>query len=816
MELQRNGSVPLPRFGKRGYLVLRAVAAFARRWSFIGPRLPAFPLLFGALETGIFHSRMAQPLHGRAAFAALAGFLSLSIATGQDFAKAKKHWAFQPIVKPTLPENGSTNPIDAFLEVEMQKQNLKPAGDAPPSILLRRLVINLTGLPPTREGLESLLEMKYEEAVTHLLDSPQHGERWGRHWMDIWRYSDWFGREGKDRITNGLPHLWHWRDWIVESINENKGYDRMILEMLAGDEIAPSDPKVLRATGFLVRNRYRLDRNVPLMATVEHTGRAFLGLTMDCARCHEHKYDPITHQDYFAFRAFFEPIGFREDRLQGFPDRVQNSLPRVYDADLEAMTFLFEKGDERRPVKDQPIAPSLPRFFETEFNRGKAPPISEVNLPPDVSNPFLKDWVSQGEIERLEAEIASLQKKADDAVAKTQLAARQAQIEAIQSVTNADRKQTGANARKAAQAQHEFNLAKADETIALAEVKAAKFQEQLKTDPSRKAQFEAAQKEVKKAQDELEKLRDVTPGKDYQPLGEIYPDKSTGRRSSLARWLVSGNNPLTARVAVNHIWMRHFGEPLVPTVFDFGLAGKPPTHPELLDWLAAEFIESGWDMKHLHRLIVTSEAYRRTSSNHAQQTNFAIDPTNRYYWRTNPRRMEAETVRDSMLHLAGILDTTMGGPDLPVADADKAPRRSIYFKHSGVDAIAMLADFDSPNVIECYRRRESVVPQQALALFNSPLAQQSARLIARKLPETDFIPAVFREILCRPPTDTEMDECRAFLDQQARLLKSPDALTTFTGGPKKIDPLPSADPASRARENLVHVLLNHNDYVTIR
>lgn len=731
--------------------------------------------------------------------------------------EAKDHWAFQPIRRPALPPSFFGNPIDAFLSVELKKRGLKPTAPAPRSLLLRRVYFDLIGLPPTRSELEAFLRddspVAYERVVERLLASPQHGERWGRHWMDVWRYSDWFGNEGKGRITNGLRHLWHWRDWIVSSLNSGKGYDRMILEMLAGDEIAPSDPDILSATGFLVRNRYRLDRNVPMMASVEHTGRAFLGLTFDCARCHEHKYDPISHEDYYAFRAFFEPMGFRTDRLPGQADILVNGLPRVYDADLEVTTYLFEKGDERRPLKKKPLTARVPTFFAAKLD------LAEVTIPAEEANPFLKDWVGREEIDRLQAEIKRLEKvhkkKPDDRLTTRLLETARAQIEVTQLIVEADRRKVSGDtsmALEAGKAQHLFNVAQTRENIVRAEIKAADFRERLKTDPSRKAQLVAAEKEVAKYEKELAKLEKTKPTASYQPLAEVYPAKSSGRRTALARWLISRDNPLTARVAVNHIWMRHFGEPLVPTVFDFGRAGKPPTHPELLDWLAAEFMESGWDMKRLHRLIVTSAAYGRTSSNADHAGNRKLDPENQFLWRMNPRRMEAEVVRDSLLHLSGDLDRVLGGPEIAVKEADRNPRRSMYFKHSGVDTVEMLSEFDCASVTECYRRRESVLPQQALTMANSPLARRSARLIASRIKEP-FIQTAFMTVLARRPSKQEQASCERFLTEQTN--RFTQKLTNFTGGPK-VSPAPAKEPKQRARENLVHVLLNHNDYVTIR
>ncbi len=286
-----------------------------------------------------------------------------------------------------------------------------------------------------------------------------------------------------------------------------------------------------------------------------------------------------------------------------------------------------------------------------------------------------------------------------------------------------------------------------------------------------------------------------------------FPKVSTGRRSALARWITDPKHPLPARVAVNHLWSRHFGRPLVPTVFDFGRKGTPPTHPELLDWLAVELVEHGWSMKHIHRLIVTSNTYRLTSSSvGASERTLANDPDNAFYWRANPTRMEAQLVRDSLLHLAGELDLTRGGPPVPVAD-ESSKRRSLYFVHSHNEHQKFLATFDDASVLECYRRADSIVPQQALALENSPLATSTAEKVARRLEaanpaasDREFIRASFLTILAVEPTEAEQ---AAVQEAFARLTE----LSRLAG---------RSDPSARARIGLIHALLNHNDFVTIR
>jgi len=243
-------------------------------------------------------------------------------------ADPKKFWSYQPVVRPAVPDVRNTswvrNPIDAFIAAEQEKRALHPRPAAEKSVLLRRVYLDLVGLPPTREELRAFLaadsKEAYEKIVDRLLNSKHYGERWGRHWMDIWRYSDWYGRRAQNEIRYSQYHIWRWRDWIIDSLNTDKGYDRMIVEMLAGDEVAPNDPDVLRATGFLSRNWYKFNRSAWLQETIEHTSMGFLGLTMKCARCHDHKFDPIGQEEYYRFRAFFEPHDVRTDQIPGEPD----------------------------------------------------------------------------------------------------------------------------------------------------------------------------------------------------------------------------------------------------------------------------------------------------------------------------------------------------------------------------------------------------------------------------------------------------------------------------------------------------------------
>ncbi len=419
-------------------------------------------------------------------------------------------------------------------------------------------------------------------------------------------------------------------------------------------------------------------------------------------------------------------------------------------------------------------------------------------------------------------------------LAQQALTARQAELASLRATLAAEQAkysdppspEASHLAAAAAEAQRALRVAQAEEELARAEAELAAAKRSLS---SKDKKSQASLTEAQKKHTAAMKKRDAalagakqTDAK-YEALGKTYPRTSTGRRLALARWIADKRNPLTARVAVNHVWMRHFGQPLVPTVFDFGLNGKPPTHPQLLDWLAVEFMEHDWSLKWLHRLMVTSQTYDLASTTrNAPLENMRRDPDNRYLWRMNSRRMEAEIVRDSVLSVAWQLDPTMGGPEIDQNTGQTVHRRSVYFRHAHEKRMEFLRLFDAASVNECYRRNESVVPQQALALANSPLALEQSRLLARRLGEEvgshndeDFIVAAFEQVLCRAPTNREREICLEFLSQQSGRLAQQQKLTSFGGG-AATRVKPAVEPAAHARENLIHVLLNHNEFVTIR
>ena len=776
-------------------------------------------------------------------------------------ADPRDHWAYKPPVRPQVPtvQNQAwvRNPIDAFLAADLETAGLTPSPPADKGVLLRRLYFDLIGLPPTRNQLRAFLAddltEAYQRVVDQLLASPQYGERWGRHWMDVWRYSDWSGY--RDEIRNSARHIWRWRDWIVESLNADKGYDRMVVEMLAGDELAPENAGVLRATGLLARHWFKFNRNTWLDGVVEHTSKAFLGTTMNCARCHDHKYDPIDQEDYYKFRAVFEPYEVRTDRVPGQADVAQDGLPRVFDAKPEEPTYLFTRGNEKQPDKERAIAAGVPETL------GGAIKVEPVRLPATAIYPSLQDFVVAEELARTqkaidECEVARARVQADVSAAQKQVAKFKGDDEQLRALKAhrdtvlaaaevADRRLASARSERdsfearASAENAKYGLSRVADAPALAAA-ASKAEREHVLRVAQQQQVEAEQELAKPeadkaaAQAKVEAANEAvaaahaalaTPSSDYKPLGPIFPATSTGRRLALAKWITSRDNPLAARVAANHIWLRHFGSPLVDNMFDFGLRSATPRNQPLLDWLAVELMDHGWSMKHLHRLIVTSNAYRmKSSADDAGSANVAIDPDNRLLWRMNPHRLEAEVVRDAMFFVAGKLDLKQGGPDIDYNLASQTPRRSIYLRHAYEKQAKFLELFDGPSVNECYRRSESIVPQQALALANSDVSVEQSRHLAAQLsmasasgPTTDeaFVTQSFEQLLGREPSSAEANECLEFLKNQSEKLKSDDKLTPFAGGAKAAVEA-SADPAQRARENLVHVLYNHNDFVTVR
>lgn len=757
---------------------------------------------------------------------------------------------FEPVQRPSVPAivaaaspiAGSargrgvvrTNPIDAFVAEQRKLHGLTARPPASKDVLLRRVYLDLIGLAPTPEEVKAFeadtRPDAYESVVDRLLASPRYGERWGRHWMDVWRYSDWAGWADGNQIRDSKPFIWRWRDWIVESLNADKGYDQMLQEMFAADEIEPGNMDALRATGYLVRNYKLLSREQWMDDLLNHTGRAVLGLTLGCAKCHNHMYDPITQEEYYHVRAVFEPHNVRTDRIPGQPDVAKDGLVHAFDADPRAVTYRFIRGDERNPDKSTAILPGVPGALGGNLS------IRPVTLPHFVSFPDRRDFVVAETIAASEQAV-TLARKALDAAPKTAAAAERATVYlrvqaaeashaallavlAVEKIEDTGDKssQGWKDAAMAAAAKQRISAEFAAElavTAAQAALKSAVAKPAVGGNPQ--PEVAAAQAKVTEAEKSLAASKTALaapPTTAYQPrIATSYPIESTGRRMAFARWLTENQNPLTARVAVNQMWMRHFGTGIVPSVDDFGRNGRPPSNPRLLDWLAAELMAQHWKMKPIHRLIVTSQTYRMVSTPDPKDAK--IDPDDVYLWRMPSRRMEAEAVRDNMLYASGALDETMGGPEVDHMLGLTSRRRSIYLRTAAEKQTEFLQIFDGPSVTECYARKPSVMPQQALALANSELALNQAKaladLLSKQVLNDDwrFVNEAFVRVLSRRPTAEELKIC---LDFMAGRVNGDAKATTAVIAVTSREP----EKRDRKRMNMILVLFNHNDFVTIR
>lgn len=831
----------------------------------VRPGEPARSVLLERVRSADPEEQMPPKHEGEALSPAQVNLLSDWIASGarapveeQPEPDPREHWSFRPRLRPTLPPDADARwtrtPVDAFVSAQHVRIGLKPVAEAPRELLLRRLFLDLVGVPPSaEESAEANAASEgswYEQTVEKLLADPRHGERWGRHWMDIWRYSDWWGLGAQ--LRNSQKHMWHWRDWIIESLNADTPYDEMLRLMLAADEIAPDDPAKLRATGFLARNWFLFNRNTWMEETVEHVGKGFLGLTLNCAKCHDHKYDPISQADFYRMRAFFEPYHVRLDVAPGEVDLEKDGIPRVFDGVPFAPTYRFVRGEESNPDKSVALPPGVPALFAFADLK-----IKPVPLPAGATEPERQPWVVEAHVksrrEALRLAVEGLQKvsakleagpvekpetEPDQVLAAAELRVaglgvlfRELDLAGVELRARAMRARwEGAADEPALRTQ----AVRAERVAAAAGQRHALAQVELRLLGAAENKREAVEKELKTAKEALEKalkLAETTVRKEdkYTPLYGAkwtptrflssgkddpdvpFPSESTGRRRALAEWLTDPRNPLVARVAVNHIWARHMGVPLAAGVFEFGRKGAAPSHPELLDWLASELVEGGWSMKRVHRLIVNSATYRMSSSQVGAGASAQADPDNQYWWRRSPQRLEAEVVRDSILSLSRELDPARGGPPVPAGQQAASKRRSLYFYHSNNERNLFLTTFDGAAVKECYRREQSIVPQQALALSNSTLVLDAAPRIAGYILQSNgmntadtagdsaFIRAAYSYVLCVTPTEAEVAAClRAFEAWRAAAVPN--------------------DPGARQApySHLVWVLLNHTDFVTLR
>jgi hypothetical protein len=629
--------------------------------------------------------------------------------------QARKHWAFEPVrdlSPPPDPTGWSAHPIDRFISAKLLEHGLKPVAGADKRVLIRRVTFDLIGLPPTPEEVEAFLADRspnaFAQVVERLLASPQYGERWGRHWLDVARYADTAG----DNADYPIPEVRLYRDYVIDAFNADKPYDQFVREQLAGDILARQGSRShfaerVIATGFLALSRryatapYEL-WHLTLEDAIETTGRAFLGLTLRCARCHDHKFDPVTKEDYYALYSIFA-----------------------------STQFPWAGGEEFHSMK-KPREHFMPL------------------LPPEEA--ALQMAAYRQRIGHLEAEVRHLEKESPLARylmhLDQQLAAKAQSIGQLE----ARRQDVAALQAERSSLQRERERANGELQARLGSLRTQLWELRR---PSLPAEMPGAYAVSEGApQDAYVQLRGevehrgpmVKRGlpKALAPNPPAIPANASGRLQ-LAQWLTRPGNPLTARVMINRIWQHHFGKGIVATPSNFGTRGEQPTHPELLDWLASRFVESGWSVKTMHRLILSSKTYQLSSGHDYDDA--AKDPGNRWYWHHDRRRLDAEAIRDALLAVSGNLDPSRPGPQPfppiahwtwtqhnPFKEVYPSKHRSVYLMTQRFQRHPYLALFDGPDPNTTSEQRPtSTVPLQALFMMNNPFMREQAESFARRL-----------------------------------------------------------------------------------
>jgi hypothetical protein len=679
-------------------------------------------------------------------------------------AEDRRHWSFQPPVRPPLPRvkrtNWVRNPIDAFVLAALEENVLRPAPEADRRTLYRRLSFDLTGLPPAPEAVEAFVADRspdaYSKVVDRLLACPQYGERWAQHWLDLARYADSDGFE----YDTARPDAWRFRDWVVEALNQDMPYDQFVRWQLAGDEIAPDEVAGFVATGFnrcypdmVDLNDQKLRRQNALNDITETTGLVFLGLTVGCARCHDHKFDPIRIGDFYRLQAFFTPARFRDDYPVASPTEraAYEEQAQRYDGELTALQQAVIRVEQPvRAVLTPELLPTVNDETAAAFARSESErTASDVHLIFDA----------QSKDRRIGAEAWS---RLLDPVSANLRKAWLAQLAALKRTGPPNLPHARGIDETSAEAPPTFVLNRGDYNTKGDEVAPA-FPLILCHDQSA-----------------------VVPARSTTA-------HSTGRRKALSDWLVAPENPLTARVIVNRLWQHHFGQGLVTTPSDFGTMGAEPSHPELLDWLATELIARGWSLKAMHRLMVTSATYRQSSRGNPAAA--VADPENLLLAHQNRQRLDGEAIRDSLLAVSGQLNREMGGPCIfpklpeelaklttkgiawPVSDhARDRNRRSVYVFVRRNLRYPFFEAFDRPDTnTSCPRRPVTTIAPQALTLLNSDLSNDAAQALAARIvheagrQQDAQIDRVYRLLFARPPDAVEKRLALDFLARSAGL-----------------------------------------------
>jgi len=675
-------------------------------------------------------------------------------------AEWKEHWAFRPLVRPDVPAVANVaNPIDAFIRAGLERRGLPVPDPAEKRALLRRATYDVTGLPPSEQEVRDFLAdespQAWERVVDRLLASPHYGEQWARHWLDLVRYADTnsFERDGNK------PHAWRYRDYCIRSFNDDKPFDRFIVEQLAGDELPDPSPDELVATGYYRlgiwddepadREQARYDWLDDIVST---TGQTFLGLTIGCARCHDHKIDPLPQRDYYAFLSFFHnitPMGGRQMN----PAFIERVIPT---------------GDES-PAEVQHRADELDR-------RRKE---------------------TQANITAIEKRIKEHGEPALDDLARSDLAAWREQLAGLDTERKGIAK---------ALVVSEFGPEPKPTFVFYRGNPHAETKPENKVEPAFPTVLKAPQPEIP------------------TPAAEAT---TTGRRTALAKWIASPDNPLTARVMANRIWQHHFGRGIARSPNNFGFAGDPPTHQELLDWLAAEFIAGDWRLKPIHKLILMSQAYRGAATSNAEA--FAKDPLNDAFWRFDMRRLSAEEIRDTIHVASGMFNPKMFGPgvypEIPkevmagqskpgdgwgTSPPEEQARRSIYAHVKRSLLTPIIADFDVADTdTSCPVRFVTTQPTQALGMMNGDFLQMQARVFAER---------VRREALAAntQPGVTADDDTAAIVRRALEIaLTRPVSDDEVARGVALVDALEDQDGVgpSRAAELYCLMVLNLNEFI---
>jgi hypothetical protein len=757
-------------------------------------------------------------------------------------AEDRKWWAFQKPVRRPIPKVADVrwraNPVDAFIKKYLDLQGLTPAPQADRNTLIRRAYLDLIGLPPKPEEVDQFVNdpspRAYENLIERLLASPHYGERWGRFWLDVARYADSSGYEHDYSIANA----WRYRDYVIKAFNQDKPYDRFLVEQLAGDELDDRDFDSLTATTFYrigPRVRYR-EKDNPyyryeyLDDTIRTTFQGFMGLSVNCARCHDHKFDPVTRMDYYRTMAMFfgyvdydhplaptDKVAEYERIKKEVESQVRPLMRKVIEIEAPYRRAAFEKRLQKFPEEIQ-IAVRTPEEKRTPGQKLLAAQIVSLDVDPDAANQNVSALYSRQRIKVNDADHTVRQKLLDQV--EELMKRMPVPLPVAEGVRDGDYRLTpdGAGDEPLPGKGNRFNYGV--ECCFLPQ----------SGQPYQVPPVYFAANGVDVAEDQKSSV--VEPGYLRMLAGDAQPPVahppktgiSSGRRRALAEWIASPDNPLTARVMVNRIWHWHFGRGIVPTPSNFGKMGVRPSHPELLDWLATEFIRQGWSIKQMHRLIMNSTTYKMASS-YSQVTNLEKDPTNIYLWRFPLRRLEAEAIRDVILSASGQINLQAGGepffPAIPKSvresylqgkwvmtkEEPSSWRRSIYayWKRGLKYPMFEVHDQPDPNVT-CEMRNTTTVPTQALTLLNNEFVLIQARHFAERVMHDaggdpmKQVRAIYRIALSREPAQKEMDRFLYFLQKQR------DYHSSRASG---------SDPILAALADLAHVMLNANEFVYI-